>query len=92
LITAISAANKPYSGPFSVGLSVYCIPASFSFQHLVFSAAHCFQSSCTSLLFSKIPFFTMTSATQLVVEVPRSAAERSNTLRVSAAALVLKPL
>lgn len=37
-------------------------------------------------------FFTMTSATQLVVEVPRSAAERSNTLRVSAAALVLKPL
>lgn len=34
----------------------------------------------------------MTSATQLVVEVPRSAAERSNTLRVTAAALVLKPL
>lgn len=71
---------------FTVYQPVLAFNIWFSVPHTAFNLpAHLFY-------LVKSLFFTMTSATQLVVEVPRSAAERSNTLRVSAAALVLKPL
>lgn len=80
------AAHFLLTCPFTVYPPVLAFNIWFSVPHTAFNLpAHLFN-------LVKSFFFTMTSATQLVVEVPRSAAERSNTLRVSAAALVLKPL
>lgn len=80
------AAHLLLTYPFTVYPPFFAFNILFSVPHTAFN----FPAHLLNLV--KSLFLTMTSATQLVVEVPRSAAERSNTLRVSAAALVLKPL